>query len=249
MKIFRDGKEYELTKEELFEAYLEQESIYDRTNIVENMEEHLSPEQYARLNDNEDFIEEAISKLRKNQDHYEMDYDSALATAFQEASAEFLLPVNRVTIIRERWSEHESWSDDFWVDTNQVPSKELFQKAIEDFLFTKDGKDAIEDTCNDFNWGDCVLYVPDEIWNKYGIYPLDVSRSPQSMGLEPTSSDHLVTITVNQDEVLIPEDYLERLEAIEKELPTLDDQIKSASNRTVVPVADKIPPKESSIDH
>jgi len=56
MKIVRDGKEYELTPEELYNAYLEQEAIYDYSNIKDNIEGYLNPDEYERLKNNEDFI-------------------------------------------------------------------------------------------------------------------------------------------------------------------------------------------------
>lgn len=89
MKIVRDGKEYELTKDELYSAYLEQEAIYDQANIRNNMEGYLSSDEFVRLKNNESFIECAADKLRENQDDYNMGYDDALASAFDEAVKEF----------------------------------------------------------------------------------------------------------------------------------------------------------------
>lgn len=235
MKIIRDGKEYELTPEELYNAYLEQESIYDHSNIKDNMEGYLNYDEYKRLKNNETFIECAVAKLRKNQDEYDMGYDDALSSAFKEAAKEFRLPVNRVTLIRERWSERETWSDDFWVDASQTPSKELFQKAVEAFLFTEDGQTAVHQTYNDFNWGDAIVYIPDEIWTQFGIYPFDYNLTPEDRGLSPTSSAYLTRIQVDQDEVLIPFDYLDRLDTLNEKKPILKDQIQSASNRVTEP--------------
>lgn len=120
-----------------------------------------------------------------------------------------LLPVNRVTVVRERYSEKEVWTDDFWVDAQQRPTEQLFIDAVQTYLKTADGVLAVDFTNNDFNWGDAMLYVPTEIWNQFGIYPFDFSKTPESMGLAPTSSADIVTLQVDQDEVLIPDDYLE----------------------------------------
>lgn len=238
MKIIRDGKEFELTREELIEAYQEQEAIYDQMNIRDNMEGYLGYEEYHRLKNNADFVERAADMLRENQDRNDMGYDEALSKAFEEASKEFRLPVNRVTLIRERYSEHEIWSDDFWVDASQTPSKELFQKAVEAFLLTEDGQDAVDRTCDDFNWGDVIMYVPEELWNNFGIYSFDPTVTPADMGLAPTSSADSVTIQVDQDEVLIPSDYLERLAEQTGEKPSLKDQIQAASARVEVQHSD-----------
>lgn len=134
MKINRNGQEFELTQGELVAAYLEQASIYDQDNIRGNMEGYLSPDVYARLKDNKAFIENAASKLRESQDD-SMGYDEALASAIKAAEKEFRIPVNRVTILRERYSEHQIWPDDYWVDCNRtpsIPSKQLF-------FFTENG--------------------------------------------------------------------------------------------------------------
>ena len=138
------------------------------------------------------------------------------------------LTVNRATLIRHRPWENASWSNDFWVDASKVPSKELFEQAIHDYLNTAAGKLAIEFTCNDFNWGDAMMYVPENIWNRHGIYSLDYNRPASELGLAPTSSEHLSTIQADQDEVLIPDES-------SKEARPLTDLIVSAGARAVVP--------------
>lgn len=111
-------------------------------------------------------------------------------------------PVNLVTIIRERASENEQWVDSFWVDAKKVPSVDLFRAAVSDFLRTKDGAQAIKDSCNDFNWGDAMMYVPQEIWKKHGIYPVELTHPPKEMGLAPTPNNNPMIFTVDQDELL-----------------------------------------------
>ena len=96
MVIVRDGKEIELTKDEIYQAYLEQESMFDLENIDLNMETYLSKEEYELLKDNKDFMEEAAYELRRNQDKYDMDYEFALKEAFDtikdKDKAGYLLP-------------------------------------------------------------------------------------------------------------------------------------------------------------
>lgn len=90
MVIVRDGKEIELTKDEIYQAYLEQESMFDLENIDLNMEVYLSKEEYELLKDNKDFMEEAAYELRRNQDKYDMDYEFALKEAFDTVKNSFL---------------------------------------------------------------------------------------------------------------------------------------------------------------
>ncbi len=90
MKIIREGKEIELTKEELFNAYLEQENLFDVQNIEDNMECYLDEDEFDMLKGNENFIEEAANELRRNQDKYDMDYENAIREAFEETKLKYL---------------------------------------------------------------------------------------------------------------------------------------------------------------
>lgn len=90
MKIIRDGKEIELTKDELFKAYMEQENIFDIQNIEDNMENYLEEPEYDLLKDNKEFIEETANELRRNQDKYDMDYENAIREAFDETKLKYL---------------------------------------------------------------------------------------------------------------------------------------------------------------
>lgn len=88
MKIYREGMEIELTKEELLSAYLEQEHLYDVGNILDNMDGYLSIRNCERFRDDADFIENAANKLREKED-MGMSYDDALSAAFKEAKQEY----------------------------------------------------------------------------------------------------------------------------------------------------------------
>lgn len=90
MKIIREGKEIELTREELFNAYMEQENIFDIQNIEDNMKKYLEESEYGLLKDNKQFVEEAASELRRNQDKYDMDYENAIREAFEEIKMKYL---------------------------------------------------------------------------------------------------------------------------------------------------------------
>lgn len=94
MKIIRDGKEIELTSNELFNAYCEQERIFDIHNIEDNMENYLDVSEYDLLKDNREFIEETASELRRNQDKYDMDFENAIREAFKSVKLEYLKNVN-----------------------------------------------------------------------------------------------------------------------------------------------------------
>lgn len=90
MKIIREGKEIELTREELFNAYLEQENLFDIQNIEDNMECYLDEDEFDILKDNKDFIKETANELRRNQDKYDMDYENAIREAFEEIKLKYL---------------------------------------------------------------------------------------------------------------------------------------------------------------
>lgn len=163
-------------------------------------------------------------------------------------------PVNQVNMIRERLSENEQWIDSFWVDARQVPSVELFRAAVGEYLHTKEGLQSIEASCYDFNWGDAMMYVPQEIWNKYGIYPVDPMHPPKDLGLAPTPNNNPVTFTVDQDEVLCHnalELFAENLifdgeiNVSDKDLTTADGYLV-ATDLLVQRLRDEISPRVSS---
>lgn len=90
MFIERNGMPIELTADELFKAYEEQEFLFDVQNIKENMSCELDEDEYDALVDNQEFIEAAAVELRCNQDKYGMDYSEALSDAFDKAKNKFL---------------------------------------------------------------------------------------------------------------------------------------------------------------
>ena len=96
MKIVRDGKEIELTDEELFRAYQEQERIYDMQNIEDNMAAYLDEKEHEQLEDNTSFIEKAACILRERLDEG-WNYDNALSEAFNEAKPYFLMQLKPLT--------------------------------------------------------------------------------------------------------------------------------------------------------
>lgn len=84
MKITRDGKEYELTKEELIEAYYEQKHNWDVESVLTHSQEW---EQYlpngAAI---EDYAEKIAYETRRNIDEYDMQW----YCAYREAMCDIL---------------------------------------------------------------------------------------------------------------------------------------------------------------
>lgn len=104
-----------------------------------------------------------------------------------------------VVLIRERGWEETRWSDYFAV-TAEDP-EQSFRTAIKEFLETEEGRAAIENSCDDFNWGDAMMVVPDEFWEKHGIREL--SRGDI---VTVQITEHM-EIYVRQDEILVPDSY------------------------------------------
>lgn len=226
MKITREGKEFELTAEELFQAYQEQERLFDRMNIEHNLENYVSSEEYSRLKGNTDFMEAAAELLRENQDDKNMDYETALSQAIYDTAREFSLLVRQVNLVIENRFEESMWTDIFLVDASKAVSKEVFVEAVQSFLMSESGRKAVADTGNSFNWGDAEFYIQDEFWHQFGIYPYDYEFNPEEIGLEPVRDIEPITIRVNQEEVLVPEGYFEK-----NRKPSLADQIAGAAPR------------------
>lgn len=54
------------------------------------MENYLEESEYDLLKDNKQFIEDAASELRRNQDKYDMDYENVIREAFEETKLKYL---------------------------------------------------------------------------------------------------------------------------------------------------------------
>lgn len=138
MKIIREGKEFELTADELLAAYQEQEAIWDRDNIIQNMEFYLSAFEHIALSENESFIASAAAKLRENEDNG-LSYDDALRFAFKEAKKEFSAElasfVDPDTFdFSDRKDVDEESEKDFLPEEIQLPSGMVNDEEISDYL-------------------------------------------------------------------------------------------------------------------
>jgi hypothetical protein len=90
------GREFEieLTKEELFNAYCEQEYAWDVESCRNNLDSgiYFGEEWYEDLDEKTEkqIIEEAAYHLRRNIDKYEMSYDYAMDEAFATVLKQYI---------------------------------------------------------------------------------------------------------------------------------------------------------------
>lgn len=95
-----------------------------------------------------------------------------------------------VNLVRKRSYEYELWVSAFQAEDIVTNPEQALRDAVKEFLSTEEGRKALDYTAHDFNWGDAVTHVPEEIWNRYGLKFQNVKS---------------VDIKVNQDEVLCGE--------------------------------------------
>lgn len=95
-----------------------------------------------------------------------------------------------INMVRERASENWSTTDSFIIEDHVTNPEEAIRNAIKDYLETEEGKKSVEFAFGDFNWGDAMMDVKDEYFEKYGIRRCE---------------EDVETIIVNQDEILFPE--------------------------------------------
>lgn len=100
-----------------------------------------------------------------------------------------------VRLTRNRWSEHQSWTDDFIADETVTNPEEALRNAVADFVKTDEGRESVIASSFDFNWGDAIQDMPDEYWTRRGMHYLY-----DSMTYTVTGSP--VDIAVSQDELL-----------------------------------------------
>lgn len=67
-------------------------------------------------------------------------------------------------------------------ETVEEKVEEAFRAAVDRFLWSEASKDAIHPYHGTFCWDDAVENVPDEVWAKYGILPVDQSAVYQTSG-------------------------------------------------------------------
>ena len=105
-------------------------------------------------------------------------------------------PFRLVAFERERISENWRTTDYFLADKSVESPEQSMRVAVSEFLETADGEEAEQETAGDFNWGDAIEYVPDDIWRKHGIQ-MKYAHKPYLV------EGSVLEITVDQDERLV----------------------------------------------
>lgn len=94
MKITRtiNGKtiEIELTSEEIFKTYKEQEAQHLYDDIRYSMKNYLDDDKYSRLIDNEDFIKCVAEDIQDQMDYRNISFDDALKYAIENFKGDYL---------------------------------------------------------------------------------------------------------------------------------------------------------------
>lgn len=104
-------------------------------------------------------------------------------------------PFRLIAFERERTSENWRRTDYFLADTTLESPEHAMRTAVAEFLASADGEESIEETMGDFNWGDAIEYVPDDIWSKHGVR-MKYAHQPYLV------TGSVLEITVDQDERL-----------------------------------------------
>ena len=89
MKIERNGIEYELTTQELWKAFCEQQHLNDISDIDLNLDSYLSEDDIEKVKDDDEFFDDAAYALRSNLDELDMGFDAAISKAIEYAYDEF----------------------------------------------------------------------------------------------------------------------------------------------------------------
>ncbi len=95
MIIIRNGIEIELTSEELLQAYQEQEHIFSRDNILENMDQYVDDNLCEELKEDKRFLDSAVYWLEKYSKEYGYDYEDSIEQAFKESLQEREMKIER----------------------------------------------------------------------------------------------------------------------------------------------------------
>ena len=83
--------------------------------------------------------------------------------------------VRLITIISDTEPQHHSHM--FMLVPDIIPEvfdiEKAFRDAVKEFLSTEEGQRIVNYNGGDFNWGDAVLNIPDEIWKNHGLIHLE----------------------------------------------------------------------------
>lgn len=90
MKIIRDSKEYELTSEELQQAFCEQQHLNDVAYVDYCLWEYLSDEELKKLGSNSEFIDETAYGMRTFIDELGMSFDLSMSRIIDEIKDKYL---------------------------------------------------------------------------------------------------------------------------------------------------------------
>lgn len=93
VKIIRDGKEIELTSDELYQAYEEKQHLYDMMDIefeLDVYDDDELVEQYGMTREQlNKLVSEMAYRMRKYIDKYDMDFEDARVDAIKDIADEY----------------------------------------------------------------------------------------------------------------------------------------------------------------
>lgn len=104
-----------------------------------------------------------------------------------------------VALKRERRSDN--WrQEDYFIAAETVGQPEVaLRETVREYLHTPGGQECIADT-DDFNWGDAIMSVPDDMWEKHGMRMVKGNRVYSVTG-------EAIEVLVSQDEDLIEDEH------------------------------------------
>jgi hypothetical protein len=78
-------------------------------------------------------------------------------------------PKQYIKLIRTYPDQGEAYVDTFALETTSEDAVSVIRGAVEDFLTTPDGRNAMKKMCGEFNWTDALNEISSEFWNEHGI--------------------------------------------------------------------------------
>lgn len=171
------------------------------TPLNELFDNAISKYRIQRLKAQADELEDEIIENRHSQNirdtHEELNkvYDSLCKQVKNQNNR--TMNTHLVTLVRTRSWESAHWFDYFIVKHTDNPEQTI-RDAVAHYLQTDSGQKALVDTSDDFNWGDAVMQIPEEIWTAFNITCI-CEDQPVSI-----HNATCCTIMVDQDELLTP---------------------------------------------
>lgn len=110
---------------------------------------------------------------------------------------------NVIITDRSEWDDPQIWIMSFILPEPLNNPEQALRAAIDEYCKSPEGQKAVEASGGEFNWGDIMLYLPDEYVLKHGMIPC--SRSAVEITVDHDETLYQINLFDEEESPYIPE--------------------------------------------